>query len=102
MYDGARFPFEEKTFQTAVDGAPPGIPSASRSRGAIVLQRAYGPIVKLGRLKIISTVASSGYCPVHLLLTHHFSAYVFLGAVAFGAAATIAIAWITDRIHSSR
>jgi hypothetical protein len=75
---------------------------ASRSWGAIVLQQACEPIVKLGRLKTVFAVASSGYCLVHLLLTHRFSAYVFLGALAFGTAATVAIAWITVRVRSSR
>jgi hypothetical protein len=75
---------------------------ASRSRGAVVLQQASELIVKLGRLKTVFTVASSGYCLVHLLLTHRFSAYVFLGAFAFGTAATVAIAYATDSVRSSR
>ena len=75
---------------------------ASRSRGDIVLQQAWQPIVKLGRLKTVFTVASSGYCLVHLLLTHRFSAYVFFGALAFGTAAAVATAWITDRVRSNR
>ena len=75
---------------------------ASRSRRAIVLQQASDLVVKMSRLKTVFTVASLGYCLVHLLLTHRFSAYVFLGAFAFGTAATVAIAWITGPIRSSR
>jgi hypothetical protein len=75
---------------------------ASRSRGAVVLQQASELIVKLGRLKTVFTIASSGYCLVHLLLTHRFSPYVFLGAFAFGTAATVAIACATDPVRSSR
>jgi hypothetical protein len=59
-------------------------------------------MVRLGELKTAFAVASSGYCLVHVMLTHRFSVQVFLGAFAFGTAATIAIAWVTDRFRSNR
>jgi hypothetical protein len=75
---------------------------ASRSPCAIALQQACIPKVKLGKLTTVFTVASSGYCLIHLLLTRHFSAQVLLGAIAFGTAAAITIGWITERVRSSR
>jgi hypothetical protein len=75
---------------------------ASRSRWASVWRQACEPVVKLGKSRTVFTVVSSGYCIAHLLLTHHFSTYVFLGALAFATMATVAIAWITDRVRSSR
>jgi hypothetical protein len=75
---------------------------ASKSPRAIVLQQACISKVTLGKLTTVFTIASSGYCLIHLLLTHHFSAQVLLGAFPFGTAATITIAWITERARPSR
>jgi hypothetical protein len=74
---------------------------ASKFQRAVVLQRAREAVVKLGRLKTVFTLASSGYCFVHWLLTHNFLPYMFLGALAYGTIAAATIAWVTDRVHST-
>ena len=69
---------------------------ASKLPRAVVLQRACESMVKLGRLKTVFALASSGYCLVHWPLTHSFSPYMLLSALACGtiAAATIGWAWV--------
>jgi hypothetical protein len=70
---------------------------ASKFPRAVVLQRAGETMVKLGRLRTVFTFASSGYCLVHWLLTHSFSPYMVLSALACGTIAAATIAWATDR-----
>jgi len=74
---------------------------AGKFRRATVLQRACESIVKMGRLKAVFALASSGYCFVHWLLTHSFSPYMFLGALAYGVIFAATIASVTDRVRST-
>jgi hypothetical protein len=74
---------------------------ASKFPRAVVLQRACESMVRLGRLKTVFALASSGYCFVHWLLTHSFSPYMLLSALACGAIAATTIAWATDRVRST-
>ena len=60
-----------------------------------------GPVGKLSTLKSVFSLSSSGYCAVHWLVAHNFSVYVFSNALVFGAIATMAIAWLSDRFSSS-
>jgi hypothetical protein len=57
-------------------------------------------IAKLGRLKFVFPLASSGYCAIHWVVFHGFSIYVFSGALVFGAIAAITVAWLSDWFSS--
>jgi hypothetical protein len=61
---------------------------------------ASGLIARLGRFKFVFPLASSGYCAVHWLLAHSFSFYILSGALAFGAIAAVAVAWLSDRFSA--
>jgi hypothetical protein len=52
-------------------------------------------VAKLSHLKLMFTLSSTGYCAVHWLFVHNFSAYVFAGALVFGALVTTAVAWLS-------
>jgi hypothetical protein len=51
-------------------------------------------IAKLSTYKIVFTLSSSGYCAIHWLAIHNFSAYVFSSALVFGAMAAMSVAWL--------
>jgi hypothetical protein len=55
----------------------------------------------VSRFKIVFTLSSSGYCAIHWFVAHNFSTYMFSGALVFGAIVAMAVAWLSDRIHSS-
>ena len=50
---------------------------ASKFQRPGILHGACEWVIKLGRLKTVFALASSGYCFVHWLLTHSFSPYAF-------------------------
>ena len=56
------------------------------------LARSKRLITHLGRVKLAFTISSLGYCAVHWVIFHGFSAYVLSGAVAFGTVAAVAAA----------
>ena len=58
-------------------------------------------IAKLSRFRIMFTLSSTGYCAIHLLVTHSFSFYVFSGALVFGAMAVMAAAWLSECFSAS-
>jgi hypothetical protein len=74
---------------------------ARKFQRAVVLQRAREAIVRLGGLRTVFALTSSGYCFVHWVLTHSFSPYMFLGFLACGSIAAATIAWMTDRVRST-
>ena len=73
----------------------------SELRRQRILVNARGLVAKLSRFRSVFTVSSLGYCAIHLLVAHDFSRYVFLGALAFGVVATMAVAWLADWYSSS-
>lgn len=56
---------------------------------------------KLSTLKTVFSLWTSGYCAIHWLVAHNFSVDLFSSALVFGAIATMAIAWLSDRLSSS-
>jgi hypothetical protein len=58
-------------------------------------------ITHLGRVKLAFTISSLGYCAMHWLIFHGFSAYVLASAVAFGGMAAIAVARLSYWFSSS-
>jgi hypothetical protein len=73
--------------------------------GELLRQRALSKgrslVAKLSRFKIVFTLSSSGYCAIHWLVAHNFSTYMLSGALVFGAMVAMAVAWLSDRFHSS-
>lgn len=58
-------------------------------------------ITHLGRVKLAFTISSLGYCAVHWVIFHGFSAYVISGAVVFGAFTATLVARISSWLSSS-
>ena len=53
-------------------------------------------IARLSRFKFVFSIATSGYCAIHWLVTHNFSFYIISGALVFGAMAAMTAAWLSD------
>jgi hypothetical protein len=53
-------------------------------------------IDKLSKFRIVFTLSSFGYCAIHWLVVHNFSAYVFSGALVFGAMTATVAAWLSN------
>jgi hypothetical protein len=56
-------------------------------------------VVKLSTFRIAFALSSSGYCAIHWLVTHNFSAYVFTGALVFGVMAAIGVASLSNFVR---
>lgn len=65
------------------------------------LSKGRSLVANLSRFKIVFTLSSSGYCAIHWLVAHNFSTYMLSGALVFGAMVAMAVAWLSDRFHSS-
>jgi hypothetical protein len=59
-------------------------------------------ITKLSTYKIVFVLSSSGYCAIHWLVIHNFSAFVFSSALVFGAMAAMGVAWLANFAHRGR
>ena len=64
-------------------------------------------MVSAGRLipklsTYVFTLSSSGYCAIHWLVIHNFSAYVFSTALVFGAVAAMGVAWLANFAQRAR
>ena len=70
-----------------------------RTRGMVSAGRL---IAKLSTYKIVFTLSSSGYCAIHWLVIHNFSAYVFSTALVFGAVAAMGVAWLANFAQRAR
>jgi hypothetical protein len=57
-------------------------------------------LAKLSAFKIVFALSSSGYCAIHWLVTHNFSAYMFSGALVFGVMVAIAVASLSNFVRS--
>jgi hypothetical protein len=64
-----------------------------------VMGKARKLIDKLMRFKHVFTLSSLGYCIIHFLVAHNFSTYVFSGALVFGVAAAMAVAWLSNLVQ---
>ncbi len=66
-----------------------------------VLVKGRNIITRLGTFKFVFTITSSGYCAIHWLATHSFSAYVLAGALVSGAVMAMAVRWLAKWFHPS-
>ena len=73
----------------------------SKSPRQSVVVSARGLVAKLSRFKFVFPLSSAGYCAIHWLAVHNFSSHVFLGALVFGVAAAVAVAWLSDSVRET-
>ena len=73
----------------------------SKSPRQSVVVNARRLVAKLSRFKFVFPLSSAGYCAIHWLAVHNLSSHVFLGALVFGVAAAVAVAWLSDSVRET-
>ena len=73
----------------------------SKSPRQSVVVNAIRLVAKLSRFRFVFSLSSAGYCAIHWLVAHNFSSHVFLGALVFGVAAAVAVAWLSDSVRET-
>jgi hypothetical protein len=78
-----------------------GVMEVSKSPRQSVVVNARRLVAKLSRFRFVFSLSSAGYCAIHWLVAHNFSSHVFLGALVFGVAAAVAVAWLSDSVRET-
>jgi hypothetical protein len=73
----------------------------SKSPTQSVVVNARRLVAKLSRSEFVFPLSSAGYCAIHWLAVHNFSSHVFWGALVFGVAAAVSVAWLSDSVRET-
>ena len=73
----------------------------SKSPRQSVVVNARRLVAKLSRFKFVFPLSSAGFCAIHWLAVQSFSSHVFWGALVFGVAAAVAVAWLSDSVRET-